>query len=176
VVSPVTASNTDLSGYARRVFISVGKYAIEWWAATYWSMAIAAMALYVLFPFAHFVNNALVFGNFNRILSNPPFPLQVIAALAMGCVGRRRFNHAFTYWVWTIPLGVFALRFALFEPSLLEDPWEARLVHFLGSGCRPPQCFDQMRYTAPVYTSFAYSLGALLEKTAVLRFRDPPSP
>lgn len=139
-------------------------YLLHIFAATIGSMALAAMVLFLLFPVARFVNSDLSFRSFNRVLSHPAFPLQILAGLLMGYGYQSRFKSTFAHWVWAIPMMIWIYEIVSFRPSsVFEDVWHARLWHFVGSGCRPPACFDQMRYTAPVYTAAAYSLGALLQ-------------
>jgi len=133
-------------------------YLVHICAATIGSMA------YSVFPVVHFVDSALSFSILNRVLSHPSFPLQILAGLMMGYLSQFKYKSNFARWVWTIPLAIWIYQFASFSSSsVFEDLWQARIRHFIGSGCRPPACFDQMRYTAPVYTSAAYSLGAILQ-------------
>jgi hypothetical protein len=40
------------------------------------------------------------------------------------------------------------------------------LRHYFGSGCSVRErCLDQMMFTVPFYTSVAYALGAVLQRT-----------
>jgi hypothetical protein len=147
---------------------------LEQWTATYGAMIAAAAFVYLSYPFARFAAPGMDFRQFNRVLSLPCFPLQMIAALVVGHTVRRWFGGKFTFWVWAIPLAFLSVAFAAFRPGIFENPCDARLHHFLGSGCRTPACFDQLRYTAPFCASVAYSLGAWLEKTNILKFRNRP--
>ena len=115
---------------------------------------------------------ALSFRQFSRILSQPQFPVQVAVGLVVGYALSRRFDGLLTPWVWTLPLLVLLVRFFLFTPGIFEGAWKARIDHFFGDGCRPLPlyCFDQMTYTAPLYTSLAYSLGAWLRRIGWFRF------
>jgi len=145
---------------------------LELCLATYGSMAIASALIYVNYPLVHFVNRSLDFRSFSRILSDPHFPFQLAAGLCTGYSMWRRLGGPLTLWLWVIPLALLLYRFSVFETSVLEPPLGARVRYFFGAGCRPPSCFDQLRYTAPFYSSLAYSFGALLNKAGVFRFNE----
>ena len=137
------------------------QYLAKVFCATYGPMISAAAMLYMLFPFAHFVERELTFRNFNRILSLPYFPLQIAMGAIYGYFGRRR--GLFTFSVWILPTILLFYCLRSFETSVLQDLWRARLDHFFLWECRPPECFDQMKCVAPLYTSLAYMLGGLFE-------------
>ncbi len=142
----------------------VVKLGLELFVATYGSMAGAAASMFLVYPLAHALNAGLSFHQFNRTLSVPYFPVQIAFGLAVGYLGQKRFGTRFSFWVWTVPLLIFGWHFVSFEPSVLESFWRPRLDHFVGSACRPPACWDQMFYTATLYTSIAYALGASVRK------------
>jgi len=133
---------------------------IEVFVASYGSTVSAAALMHLLYPLAEILGSRQDFHEFNRIFSVPYFPIQIAFGLAVGCIGRERFGTRFTMWVWVVPLLIFTWHFVAFEPSILQNFWLSRFEHFLGSACRPPACFDQLRYTSPLYTSIAYSFGA----------------
>jgi len=148
----------------RRRWREVVKVVIEFLVASYGSTAGAAAFMYMLYPPVQAVSPRLSFHEFNRVFSVPYFPVQIAFGLAVGCIGQKRFGTRYSLWVWSIPLLIFMWHFIVFEPSVLESVWRARANHFLGSACRPPLCFDQLRYTSPLYTSIAYSIGAAARK------------
>jgi hypothetical protein len=136
---------------------------IELLVASYGSTLGAALSMNIFFPLAQALNPTLTFHEFNRILSVPYFPVQIAFGFMVGFIGREWFGTRFTKWVWAFPLLIFMWHFLDFEPSVLlslQSLWRARFEHFLGSACRPPACFDELRYTSPLYASIAYSLGA----------------
>jgi hypothetical protein len=137
--------------YLREVFLS-----------TYGSMLAAAFLVYLAFPLVRlfYVESPITFRDFNRILSEPYFPLQIAMGAIAGGYARHRFKRSFASWVWVLPLAHFLFCLAQFDVSVFQNPLAVRFEHFLGNGCRPPQCWDQMLCTAPFYTSVAYSLGA----------------
>jgi hypothetical protein len=133
---------------------------VEVFVASYGSTLSAAALMYLLYALVEVLGSRLTFHEFNRIFSLPYFPVQIACGFAVGCIGRERFGTRFTMWVWTVPLLIFTWHLVAFKPSVLQNFWLSRFEHFLGSGCRPPVCFDQLRYTSPLYTSIAYSSGA----------------
>jgi len=142
----------------------VAKLGLEVPVASYGSTAGAALSMPMLYPLARVLDASLSFHQFNRIFSVPYFPVQIAFGLTVGYLGQKRFGTRFSFWVWTVPLLIFIWHFFAFEPSVLQGFWRVRLDHFVGSACRPPACFDQMRYTSPLYTSIAYTLGAFVKK------------
>jgi hypothetical protein len=147
------------------------KLGLEWFVATYGSTLGAAASMYLLYPIAHAIDDGMSFHQFNRALSVPYFPVQIAFGLMVGYFGRLRFGTRFSFWVWVIPLSILTWHFLAFEPGVLQNSWRVRLDHFMGPSCRPywgdhhsRPCFDQLVYTAPVYTSIAYVLGALVRK------------
>jgi len=154
----------------RRVVRAASAILIELWSATYGSMITAAMLVYLFFPVSRAIYPTLEFRQFNSILSLQFFPMQMAVGFVVGYGLSNKFGSAFKYWVWTLPLVVFLIGVASYQPGLFEDPWKARFYHFLGSGCRTPECFDQLRYTAPLCTSGAYSIGALLRQSGIFCF------
>jgi hypothetical protein len=150
----------------------IAKVAFEFFVASYGSTATAAGCMYLLYPLVQAASPRLSFHQFNRIFSVPYFPVQIAFGFAIGCIGRRRFGTRFSLWVWSIPLLIFMWQLAVFQPSVLESFWRARVSHFLGSACRPPACFDQLRYTSPLYTSIAYSVGASAREKLKEKPRD----
>jgi hypothetical protein len=153
----------------------IAKLGLELLVASYGSTAGAAMLMPLLYPLAQAIDSGLSFHQFNRIFSVPYFPVQIAFGFAVGYLGRNRFGTRFSVWVWTFPLLVFIWHFAAFEPSVFQGFWRVRLDHFVGSGCRPPECFDQLSYTSPVYTSIAYVLGSSVrgKRQRASRFPDP---
>jgi len=143
---------------------------LEWFVATYGSTLGAALSMNLLYPLAHIFNIHLSFHEFNRALSVPYFPVQIFFGLMVGYLGRDRFSTRFSFWVWIVPLSVLIWHFFTFVPAAFQNPWQVRVDHFLGSGCRPfrdyggAPCFDQLIYTAPVYTAIAYALGSCVGK------------
>ena len=165
VILPMTES---LSGRWHEVV----RVVVELFVASYGSTASAAASMFLLYPLVQAIDPGLSFHQFNRVFSVPYFPVQIAFGFAVGSLGRQRFGTRFSLWIWTIPLLIFIWHLAAVEPSVLENSWRSRLDHFVGSACRPPACFDQIRYTAPLYTSVAYALGALARGGLKLKSRN----
>jgi hypothetical protein len=157
----------------KRSFTSVlwelARVGVELFIATYGSTLVAAESMYLFYPLARplaqLLSTDLSFHQFNKALSVPYFPIQIACGLAIGYLGRRRFGTRFSSWLWVVPFSNLIWHFFAFWPGVFADPWLSRLDHFMGSACHPP-CFDQLVYTAPLYTSIAYALGALAKKRA----------
>ncbi len=146
--------------------VSLGR---EWFVATYGSTLGAAASMYLLYPIARGFDAGLSFRQFNRALSVPYFPVQIAFGLMVGYLGSRRFGTRFYFLVWMVPLSILIWHFFAFEPGAFQNAWRIRLDHFMGSSCRPywgdhqsRPCFDQLVYTAPLYASIAYTLGAFV--------------
>ena len=102
------------------------------------------------------------------------FPVQIGVGLYCGWWVSRELHHRSMLWVWILPL--LMLCFAVWHgPILASDAGSVfdhpaasvySLRHYFGSGCSVRErCLDQMMFTLPFYTSVAYSLGALIQRT-----------
>src|SRR6266567_6412852 len=141
------------------VFCELVRVGVELFISTYGSTLVAAESMYSLYPLAHLFAMNLSFHQFNLALSVPYFPIQIAWGLTIGYLGRRRFGTRFSSWLWVVPLSNLVWHFLAFQPGVFANLWLSRTSHFMGSACRPP-CSDQLVYTAPLYTSIAYGLGA----------------
>jgi len=140
----------------------------ELFISTYGATLVAAESMYYLYPLARLLDMNLSFHRFNGVLSLPYFPVQVAAGVTIGYLGRSRFRTRFSLWLWVVPLSNLIWHFLTFVPGVFANRWLSRLDHFMGSACRPP-CSDQLIYTAPLYASIAYSLGACARERWKLR-------
>lgn len=153
-------------------FWELARVGVELFISTYGSTLVAAESMYLLYPLARplarLFSTDLSFHHFNQALSVPYFPIQIACGLTVGYLGRNRFGTRYSSWLWVVPLSNLIWHFLAFQPSVLANLWLSRLDHFIGSGCRPP-CFDELVYTAPLYTCIAYSLGGFAKKRAAHR-------
>ncbi len=132
-------------------------------------MMAASLLVYLMYPVVRvfYLEQGLTFRNFNRILSVPYFPLQIAMGAAAGWYTRHNWRKTFAPLVWILPLLHFCVCIGTFQTSVfLDRPWHMLLDHFLGSGCRPPQCWDQMLCVAPLYSSVAYVFGSYSNRIA----------
>lgn len=160
----IKTSGENPSSFFRKMYRAV----VHLCVGTYACMVSAAILVYTLFPLARTLYPGLQFRTFNRVLSLPYFPLQILMGLVTGYLGQLKLRSNFARWIWIVPLIILVSRFFSFDVSVFEASMLARVDHFFGNGCRPPACFDQMRYTAPVYTALAYSLGSLFCSRRIL--------
>jgi hypothetical protein len=139
------------------------RYTAEVLIATVGSMSAAASLAYLLFPVVKLLDRRIEFLELTSILSLPFFPVQMVIGIAAGYVcAVSRIKSPFTFWVWIPPLLILGVCFASFRPSVLDDPLRARFLHFFGTSCQPPACFDQNHCTVPVFASLGYAFGAFL--------------
>src|SRR5262249_22791805 len=145
------------------------RYALHTVGATLASITLTSLLVLVAMPLIHLVNHELTRRS---ILFHPYFPAQIAVAVALGYVGSSWFKSRSALWVWVLPTMFLTLNFYLWKPpSALEDRWISAINHFFGSGCEWPPCADRFLVALPFYTSVAYMVGALLDRTDVLRFR-----
>ena len=96
------------------------------------------------------------------VARGPYYVFPLILALLAGYIGNVRFKGNQRYWVWVLPALYLAINLILWKNSsvLLSNHWQAALNHFFAG---EPPYFPEQGITVPVYTSVAYSMGALLE-------------
>ena len=114
------------------------------------------------------------------LTENPFYPGQIVAGLYFGWVLGRRLQPRSVFWVWVLPLAILAYAFATTpmpnpSPSIFARPEtvQARLSFYFGWGCQSrARCLNQLLITMPFYASVAYSLGALLARSAYTKARQ----
>jgi hypothetical protein len=102
------------------------------------------------------------------------FPIQIGVGLWCGWWISRELHQRSMLRVWILPGLV--LCFAVWHGPILAGDTASvfdrsassfyPLRHYFGAGCSVRErCLDQMMFTLPFYTSAAYALGALLQRT-----------
>lgn len=152
-----------MKGNFRSLGWGLVKLGVELFISTYGATLVAAESMYLFYPLVRPFAMDPSFHQFNHVLSVPYFPIQIACGLTIGYLGRRRFGTRFSFCLWVVPLFNLTWHFLAFEPGVFADRWLSRLDHFVGSACRRP-CSDQLVYTAPLYASIAYGLGAFAKK------------
>ena len=145
-----------------------------------WGIAfLAAFGLFSLFDaLPNFANSKPALRFVHWVLTeNPFYPFQIAVGLYLyfGWLLSRRFHHRSMLWIWVLPLALLSYAFIatpVLSPwaSMLirPDKFQSRLSFYFGWGCQPrARCIDQLLITMPFYASVAYSLGALLARTAL---------
>lgn len=135
----------------------------ELFISTYGSTLVAAELMYLFYPLAQLLDANLSFHQFNRVLSLPYFPIQIATGFTIGYLGRSRLGTRFSSWLWIVPFCNLTWHFLTFTPSVFANRWLSRLDHFMGFACQLP-CSDHLIYTAPLYASMAYGLGAYAKR------------
>ncbi|HMK21256.1 MAG TPA: hypothetical protein VK466_02920 [Terriglobales bacterium] len=120
----------------------------------------------ILKPVEWLVGHSRLFS----IAKGPYYLLPLVIALVAGYIGNLRFKGNHQLWVWVLPALYLAIRMILWKrPGVLDNnSWEAVLTHFFVG--RPPY-YPEQDVMVPLYTSVAYSIGALLQRSALSRRR-----
>ena len=111
----------------------------------------------ILKPIEPIVGRARLFS----VARGPYYVFPLFLALVAGYVSHVRFKGNHRYWVWVLPALYLAINLILWKSSVLVgNNWQAALNHFFAG--EPPYLPEQ-GITLPLYTSVAYSMGAILE-------------
>lgn len=102
------------------------------------------------------------------VLSNTPFfPVQIALGAYIGWRLFNRWRHQSMFWVWILPCVVLIYAVITIQTLIPFSVAAERglISHFFGWGCQADlDCYDQLSFTQPFYTSVAYSLGALVAR------------
>jgi hypothetical protein len=88
----------------------------------------------------------------------PPYPLEIGIGILTGYISRIRWKGSQALWIW-LPPTIYLAAGIILRVQLGFHLREA-VVHFFRQDCYP-LCDDQYERTVPLYTTIAYSLGAL---------------
>ena len=108
------------------------------------------------------------------VVQGPYYPLPIGLAIVAGYLSYIRFRGSQRFWVWVVPLAYFVFEVASWKlsTSVLRNDWSSAIGHFISCS---PNCHPVEDTTVPLYTSIAYSLGALSEREGIFRFAQPHS-
>jgi hypothetical protein len=95
---------------------------------------------------------------FSHLVDNPYFLVPVVFSSCMGFFAFRFSKHSSAAWAWVVPCTILLLNIVV---SMLNSPAKAVMQDYFGRGCGNDECLVQLFFTAPFYTSVAYSLGWL---------------
>src|SRR5215467_8736989 len=141
----------------------IGMYGIPYTAPIVFSLAFKCLLLF---------GRSYPRRAFYAVVSGfPYFPVQIIFALILGWLLGRALRHRSIVWVWVLPLVIVCYSVTTFRTlvptSVLASIGQSRFSYYFGWGCRPENhCLDQLLITMPLYSCFAYSLGAALARRA----------
>ena len=143
----------------------VGVYTLNLLAATLGVFFATGLLLnVVLYPFLPLINRAKLLS----VAQGPYYVLPICLALITGYVSHTRFKGNHRFWVWVVPLLYFLFELARWKLSAsVLGTWESAIAHFIACS---PDCHPVEDVTLPLYTSIAYSLGALSEQQSIFRF------
>jgi hypothetical protein len=133
---------------------------------------LAQLLLVLIIPPLGKVTNPL-----GRAMSEPVFPLLILAGFAAGRYCYQRIPSRLTFAIWIVP-GIFLLYSAWSWHKTMsgyDSVWDT----YFGSGCGGSECLYELVLTDPFYSAIAYSLGALIStvlmhKNAALRSPTEP--
>jgi hypothetical protein len=86
------------------------------------------------------------------LADEPYFIAPILAGFFLGRLGGRFFRSAATVLLWIVPAAVLLVSMAS-EPGM--DVWH----NYFGSRCGASECAGELFFTAPFYTSVAYTAG-----------------
>jgi hypothetical protein len=96
------------------------------------------------------------------MLDEPYFIAPILASFSLGAFSRNFFRSASSVWVWTVPLLILVVSVATWKTGgfrpYLWDVWNS----YFGSQCGSSECAYEWFFTAPLYTSVAYTVGRLV--------------
>jgi hypothetical protein len=104
---------------------------------------------------------------FRHLVDNPYFLVPVFVSFCVGFFVFRFSRHSSGAWAWLLPFAILLLNIV---PSLFRSSTHDVVQSYFGRGCGSDECLDQLFFTAPFYTSVAYSLGWLSRRWAAELF------
>lgn len=110
--------------------------------------------------------NSAFFVGLHLVFTNTPFfPIQIALGAYLGWKLYNRWGHHAMFWVWILPSIVLTwavVAIPTFSPWSFSLADTGPLSHYFGWGCQADnRCYDQLMFTQRLYTSVAYTLGAL---------------
>jgi len=95
---------------------------------------------------------------FRYCVDNPYFLLPIFFSFCLGSIVFRFSKHSSAAWAWVLPGTILLLNIL---PSMSDRSGQGIIQNYFGRDCGSNECLDQLLFTAPFYTSVAYSLGWL---------------
>jgi hypothetical protein len=98
------------------------------------------------------------------------FLFNLISGIACGCAVYSVWRRTVTMLVWIPPAAILCQKIASHPHSVMESN-ASGVRYFLSAGCAEvapqsffisPRCWDQVRYSLPLYAAVGFSVGALL--------------
>ena len=151
------------------------KSAFRWIAKYLLNLLVATLGVFfatgillnvILKPVEPLIGHSQLFS----VAKGPYYPLSLVLAVVAGYISHFRFKGNQRFWVWVLPALYVATKIILWKnPSVLgSNSWGTTLSHFFVG---EPPYYPEEDATVPLYTSVAYSLGALLERSGLFRWK-----
>ena len=136
----------------------ISLYLLDLLASTLGIVALTGFFLNVILkPIEPLVGHAKLFA----VARGPYYLFPIILALVAGYASNLRFKGNHRYWVWVLPALYLAINLTLWKGSnVAAHNWQTALHHFFAG---EPPYFPEQGIIVPLYTSAAYSMGAMLE-------------
>jgi hypothetical protein len=93
---------------------------------------------------------------FFKLLDEPYFITPILSGFLLGKVGAHFFHSASAVLVWIVPAAILVV-------SMASAPGMNIWNNYFGSGCGGSECAYEWLFTAPFYTSVAYTVGWIFE-------------
>ena len=145
-----------------------GIYLLQLLAATLGVVVATGFVLNILLkPLEQWLGHSTLFS----VARGPYYAFPIALALVAGFVSGLRLEGNHRYWVWLLPALYTAVSLILWKNSgvSVSNSWATAINHFFAG---EPPYFPEQGVTVPLYTSVAYSVGAILQKAAGIASRS----
>jgi hypothetical protein len=109
-----------------------------------------------------------------RAVGEPYFALPVVAAFFLGVLSSRFFRSSSAAWVWLLPTIILVWNLFSWHNGGYRSYWPDVWNNYFGSSCGSSECLYELFVTAPFYTSFAYTLGWIVQRS-LTPFKEHPA-
>ena len=144
----------------------IGTYVLNLLVATLGILVATGILLNVILkPVEPLIGHSQLFS----LAKGPYYPLPLVLAVVVGYLSYFRFKENHLFWVWVLPALYLAIKIMLWKPSVLGGgSWGAAIAHFFAG---EPSYYPEEDVTVPLYTSVAYSIGALLQRSGLFHWQ-----
>jgi hypothetical protein len=98
------------------------------------------------------------------LVNEPYFVAPILSGFTLGLTGRRRFRSGFGAWVWAVPAALLIGSVMTWRTGGFRPYWHDVWNNYFASQCGSSECTYEWLFTAPLYTSVAYTIGRMIPK------------
>lgn len=142
--------------------VVLSKYVVALFTAVFGSAAVAVVSSLPLLLFYRFAHRDGAINIWSALLDRPYFPLQLVAALALGWITFRWLKDGWLPFVWVLPLIQALIALAVYVQRYAPSDWNDIWVTFFNWQCGCSASLPQWSVMFPLYTSIAFALGAFI--------------